>query len=125
MQGILVGHWGEWESIVAWTTITKTIEEGGLNIKPFEHQARLLRIVENYPTEWVLMANDILKKSLRQGTNKRKQKSWSTSEALLLLLVLESESSIVKNILGGWFEAKSLLQFDVTLDHIPTCLSIA
>lgn len=67
--------------LVAWSTITKSTKDGGLNFQPFEYQAQLLKmrctahIVENFPTEWVKIANVIIKGNLRKGPHKRERRA--------------------------------------------------
>lgn len=105
--------------------------EGGLNIQPFEHQPMLLKmrcalqVLENHPTEWVQMANDLIRGGLHCGPNKKENRFWSPSEAMLLLGKIDSDSKLVSNILNDWFQACQSLCFDISLNEVPKNLSIA
>lgn len=50
---------------------------------------------------------------------------WSPNEAILLLPSLDFDSHSVNTILGGWFEARKHLLFEIVVDQIPTGLTIA
>lgn len=118
------------QPLVAWETITPRNVNVGLKIQCFKQQAKLLKLknatklMSGHQSEWVCIALGLIKSVLKTGPNKKEQRFWIPSEALLLLNELEMDSKTVNIILRGWFEVRPKLSFDFQHDFIPVSLSI-
>lgn len=65
-----------------------------------------------------------LTSALKTGPDKKEQRFWSPSEALLLVEELKTDSKTMNILLEGGFEVRPKLLFEFKHDFIPANLSI-
>jgi hypothetical protein len=115
---------------MAWDKIRRPKVEGGLDLHPLREQARLLKICNvtklmlNKDTEWVWMSQDLIRRSLNTGADKRETKVWSTQEFLLLNPKIAVHSRTLRYVLEGWKDVRKRLQIVQVDSTIPTSLSV-
>lgn len=118
------------QPLIAWDTITHGNTRGGLEIQCFEQQTKLLklrnfaRLLKGHRSEWVSMAREMIKTSLRSGPDRKEQRLWHPAEAMLLLPDLKTNLKTVNVILEGWFEVRDKLRFEFKHDLIPASVTI-
>lgn len=66
----------------------------------------------------------MMQNSLRYGLDKKEHKFWHTTEAMLLLPNLKTNSKTINVILEGWFEVRNHLKFEFEHDYTPANLTI-
>lgn len=65
------------KALIAWHEITRPRSEGGLDIRPFELQAKTLKmrhmtqLLEGRETEWTWIAQHFIEEALHRGKIKR------------------------------------------------------
>lgn len=128
--------WGRGESgvpkipLVAWSTSSQPLANGGLGILSFRKQAQLLKmrcatqLIEGDQTAWVRMAEDLICVDLTCGPFKRERRHWSPSEALLLKVKIHMNSKMINIIINSWEGVLENLHFDAQLDLLLARLSI-
>ncbi|KAL3677972.1 hypothetical protein R1sor_020928 [Riccia sorocarpa] len=117
---------GKKKSLIAWRHFEKRKDVGGLGWPPLQDMAEafmlrnVMKILTGEPGEWVKLAEEIIKKTLKDSSHPAEIKRWTPAEALMGLKALRIKGSpTLDRMLRSWFKMTKKLRWDTLLGTIP------
>ncbi|KAL3683001.1 hypothetical protein R1sor_001023 [Riccia sorocarpa] len=104
--------------LIAWEILTRRKQKGGLGWTPMELTAEALllknfvKILQNQNNDWVLIAQALIRDTLRNSKNTKEVKSWDASQALFSMQNIKIPHSLILNrMIKAWMKVKKQLSW--------------
>ncbi|KAL3693122.1 hypothetical protein R1sor_006773 [Riccia sorocarpa] len=117
--------------LVAWDSVAKPFEEGGLDVKPFQVVADALklkyigRLLEGEDEDWSYMIKYFIRGAMQNTTHGRESRWWTPEEGLLLLNTIPvPQSDTARQFIQSWIKVCRSLTLDPMHWSIPQTTTV-
>ncbi|KAL2628913.1 hypothetical protein R1flu_013599 [Riccia fluitans] len=118
-------------SLVSWESVTKTKNNGGLNIRPFQRVSMVLkmryagRLMNGDDSDWAQLICRFTRQRMHCRSGSKELKHWAAEEGLLLLPSISTpQSETANNIIKSWLYFRKYLILDMQALELPGNLTL-